>query len=94
MIQSDLRDVRRHCLSISQAPVFRFASPLDAVSFYRRLSQLEDELRLAAESTSRFAKLQRVVPHLFGKDVHVRFVYTCGDASGQNMSSVCLGSLV
>jgi NADP-dependent 3-hydroxy-3-methylglutaryl-CoA reductase len=73
---------------MSRAPVFRFASPLDAVIFYRLLPKLEDELRLTAESTSRFARLQRVVPHLFGKDVHVRFVYTCGDASGQNMSTI------
>jgi NADP-dependent 3-hydroxy-3-methylglutaryl-CoA reductase len=81
-----------HAIVLSEgmcrAPVFRFASPLDAVSFYRLLPKLEDELRLMAESTSRFAKLQRVVPHLFGRDVHVRFVYTCGDASGQNMSTI------
>jgi NADP-dependent 3-hydroxy-3-methylglutaryl-CoA reductase len=73
---------------MSRASVFRFASPLDAVFFYRLVPKLEEELRLTAESTSRFAKLQRVVPHLFGKDVHVRFVYTCGDASGQNMSTI------
>jgi hydroxymethylglutaryl-CoA reductase len=73
---------------MSRASVFRFASPLDAVFFYRLVPKLEEELRLTAESTSRFAKLQKVVPHLFGKDVHVRFVYTCGDASGQNMSTI------
>ncbi|THX10034.1 hydroxymethylglutaryl-CoA reductase [Aureobasidium pullulans] len=73
---------------MSRAPVFRFASPIDAVSFYRQVPGLEEELRCWAEDTSRFAKLEKVVPHLLGKDVHARFVYTCGDASGQNMSTI------
>ncbi|THX51206.1 hydroxymethylglutaryl-CoA reductase [Aureobasidium pullulans] len=73
---------------MSRAPVFRFASPVDAVSFYRQIPGLEEELRCWAEDTSRFAKLEKVVPHLLGKDVHAKFVYSCGDASGQNMSTI------
>ncbi|KAH0365987.1 hydroxymethylglutaryl-CoA reductase, partial [Aureobasidium melanogenum] len=73
---------------MSRAPVFRFSSPADAVSFYRLLPELEAQLKTWAESTSRFAKLKSVTPHLFGKDVHVRFLYSCGDASGQNMSTI------
>lgn len=73
---------------MSRAPVFRFISPKDAVSFYRLLPSLEEQLKSWAESTSRFAKLKSVTPHLFGKEVHVRFLYSCGDASGQNMTTI------
>jgi NADP-dependent 3-hydroxy-3-methylglutaryl-CoA reductase len=81
-----------HAVALSEgmarAPVFRFSNPADAVSFYRLLPELETQLRIWAESTSRFAKLKSVTPHLFGKDVHLRFFYSCGDASGQNMSTI------
>ncbi|KAG9606280.1 hydroxymethylglutaryl-CoA reductase, partial [Aureobasidium melanogenum] len=73
---------------MSRAPVFRFPSPEDAVSFYRLLPELEEQLKSWAESTSRFAKLKSLTPHLFGKEVHVRFLYSCGDASGQNMTTI------
>ncbi|KAG9606394.1 hydroxymethylglutaryl-CoA reductase, partial [Aureobasidium melanogenum] len=73
---------------MSRAPVFRFSSPKDAIFFYRLLPELDQQLKSWAESTSRLAKLKSVTPHLFGKKVHVRFLYRCGDASGQNMTTI------
>jgi NADP-dependent 3-hydroxy-3-methylglutaryl-CoA reductase len=73
---------------MSRAPVFRFANVHDALSFYRLVPSLKSEFEAAAEKSSRFAKLQKITPHIFGKEVHVKFSYACGDASGQNMTTI------
>jgi hydroxymethylglutaryl-CoA reductase len=39
-------------------------------------------------STNRYAQLIELVPHIIGTTVHVKFVYTCGDATGQNMITI------
>lgn len=73
---------------MSRAPVFRFDDVADSVAFYRLVPTFEDELRASAEATSRFAKLQTITPHILGKEVHMRFQYSCGDAAGQNMTTI------
>jgi len=73
---------------MSRAPAFRFSTVDDAVNFWRQLPAMEQELRASAEATSRFARLQKIVPHVIGKDVHVKFCFTTGDASGQNMTTI------
>ncbi|KAK2023010.1 hydroxymethylglutaryl-CoA reductase [Colletotrichum zoysiae] len=83
---------------MSRAPVFRFADVGDAVAFHAAVlagednagagSSLVDAWRRSAESTSRFARLVKVTPHVIGKTVHVKFTYTSGDAAGQNMTTI------
>lgn len=73
---------------MSRAPVFRFATISDALAFYKLVPSLESRFREIAEKSSRFARLVNVTPHLLGSTVHVRFTYTCGDASGQNMTTL------
>lgn len=79
--------VRAYAMSegMGRAPVFRFATVDDAVTFCERLPILEGQLREDAEKTSRFARLIGLTPHIIGTKVHVHFEYTCGDAAGQNM---------
>lgn len=60
----------------------------DAVAFYKRLPDLEPQLRKDAEATSRHARLIRITAHIIGKSAHVHFEYTCGDAAGQNMAAI------
>ena len=46
------------------------------------------------DSTSRFARLQKLGVTLVDKQVHVRFVATTGDAMGMNMLSKVLYHLL
>lgn len=73
---------------LSRAPLFRFKTVDQAVSFYQDLHLFENTFRVHAERTSRFARLIRLTPHLIGPNVHVKFDYHCGDAAGQNMVSI------
>ncbi|KAK1978096.1 hydroxymethylglutaryl-CoA reductase [Colletotrichum cereale] len=75
---------------ISRAPAFHFANVGDAVRFHSavRDGEFDDAWKASAESTSRFAKLLRLTPHVIGKNVHVKFFYTSGDAAGQNMTTI------
>jgi NADP-dependent 3-hydroxy-3-methylglutaryl-CoA reductase len=70
---------------MSRAPVFIFADTADAVEFAQLLPNFYKQFAKDAESTSRYARLQKLTPHIIGSNVHVHFSYTCGDAAGQNM---------
>jgi len=74
--------------AMSRSPVFRFNTVDDAVRFWKQIPALEPELRASAQTTSRYAKLISITPHIISKEVHVKFCYTCGDASGQNMTTI------
>lgn len=88
--RSAFAGVRVEVLSegMSRAPAFRFASVDNAVAFLKRVPMLEAQFTVDAEKTSRFAKLQSVKPSIIGKTVHLKFVYSCGDATGQNMTTL------
>jgi len=66
-------------------PAFSFGSVDEATAFARALPEAEDELRRAAEATTRHGKLLRVEPRVVGHDVLVSFVFSTGDASGMNL---------
>lgn len=67
------------------APVFCFDSVSDAYDFTRSLTRDFDEIRHAAESTTRHGKLLRLEGHPIGREVIVNFSYTTADAQGMNM---------
>ncbi|KAH8727422.1 putative hmg-CoA reductase [Phaeosphaeriaceae sp. PMI808] len=73
---------------MSRAPVFIFADTADAVTFAELLPSLYEQFARDAESTSRYARLQKLTPHIIGSNVHVHFSYSCGDAAGQNMVTI------
>lgn len=82
--------VRFHVLDegMSRAPVFFFSSPEEAVIFAKHLPGLLRRFADDAEETSRYARLQKLTPHIIGCNVHVKFDYSCGDAVGQNMVTI------
>ena len=47
------------------------------------------EIRRETQKYSNYANLQAIEPHIFGKNVHVHFVFETGDAAGQNMTTTC-----
>ncbi|KAF3909625.1 hypothetical protein AA313_de0207002 [Arthrobotrys entomopaga] len=73
---------------MSRAPVFRFRTVDDAVEFHRQIPKDLEQLQRSAHSTSRFVQLVNIQPNVIGTDVHVKFIYTSGDAAGQNMTTI------
>lgn len=73
---------------MTRAPVFFFNSPFEAITFADHVPALQDQFARDAESTSRFARLQALTPHIIGSNVHLHFSYFTGDATGQNMVTI------
>lgn len=73
---------------MGRAPVFLFDTPADAIVFADRVPALRDQFARDAESTSRFARLQTLTPHIVGSSVHLHFSYSTGEATGQNMVTI------
>lgn len=67
------------------APVFLFDDVHEASQFARSLPDEFDAIRIAAESTTRHGKLQRLKCQQVGREVMVNFCYSTGDAHGMNM---------
>lgn len=69
-------------------PIFFFSNPDEAVLFAAHVPQLQSQFAVDTESMSRYARLQKLTPHVIGSNVHVKFDYACGDAVGQNMVTI------
>jgi NADP-dependent 3-hydroxy-3-methylglutaryl-CoA reductase len=73
---------------MSRAPVFFFSTPAKAITFAENVPVFLKQFATDAERTSRYARLQKLTPHVVGSNVHVKFDYLCGDAVGQNMVTI------
>ncbi len=72
-----------------RAPLFILNSIADAAIFETWIKSNFNEIKTVAERYSNHAKLIFISTHAVNLNVHVRFVYTTGDASGQNMTTTC-----
>jgi hydroxymethylglutaryl-CoA reductase (NADPH) len=70
---------------MQRAPVFVFADARRARDFAGWVAERADEIRAAAEATSKVARLRRVDPYLANHMAFLRFNFETGDAAGQNM---------
>jgi hydroxymethylglutaryl-CoA reductase (NADPH) len=73
---------------MARAPLFRLPSLVDAVEFVEWVTQHFDELKKAAESTTRHGRLKDVQPFIVGNYVWLRLVFSTGDAMGMNMATI------
>ena len=71
---------------MQRAPAFLFASAREARAFRDWLDEHFDEIKTAAESTTRSGKLQDVEKYSASRILYTRFNYTTGDAAGQNLT--------
>src|SRR3989442_1026194 len=71
---------------IPRAPVFIFPSAREARDFRDWLGEHFDEIKAAAETTTRSGKLQEIETYSAARMLYTRFNYTTGDAAGQNMT--------
>lgn len=71
---------------MQRAPAFIFEHALQAREFGRWVDEHLDEIRKAAEATTRSGKLTYIGQHQIGNLRYLRVNYTTGDAAGQNMT--------
>lgn len=74
---------------MTRAPVVQFPDIVRACEAMSWIEQPQNfqELKNSFDETSRFARLTRIHPRIAGRDLHLRFVATTGDAMGMNMLS-------
>jgi len=71
---------------MQRAPAFLFASAREAREFGEWLRENFDDVKKAAETTTKSGKLQDIEQYTAGRMVYTRFNYTTGDAAGQNLT--------
>ncbi len=71
---------------MQRAPAFLFPSAREARSFGRWLEEHFEEIKQAAEATTRSGKLQDIEQYSASRILFTRFNYTTGDAAGQNLT--------
>jgi hydroxymethylglutaryl-CoA reductase (NADPH) len=71
---------------MQRAPAFVFPSAREAAAFGSWLEDHFDEIREAAEATTRSGRLQDIEQYSASRILFTRFNYTTGDAAGQNLT--------
>lgn len=74
---------------MSRAPLFIFERETEAELFRAFVERNFEGIKHKAESYSNHATLIELNSVVVDSAVHVRFIYTTGDASGQNMTTTC-----
>ena len=79
---------------MTRGPVIHFPTAIRAVEAMQWLQKENNFIKMkeAFDSTSRFARLQRIHPRIAGRYLYLRFVATTGDAMGMNMLSIATES--
>ncbi len=74
---------------VQRTPVWKFESLVEVGAFmFWTLQQLE-KFREVVAAHSRYAHLEEVKINMEGNQVLTVFEYTCGEAAGQNMATIC-----
>jgi hydroxymethylglutaryl-CoA reductase (NADPH) len=71
---------------MQRAPAFMFSSAREARGFGEWMDEHFDEIKAAAEATTRSGQLQEIERYSAGRILYTRFNYTTGDAAGQNLT--------
>lgn len=74
--------------SVPRTPVFAFDKVSDMFDFGLWVRKNHDRLKAEAESTTGHGKLVAIDQYPVGTNLILRFSYSCGDASGQNMTTI------
>ena len=70
---------------LSRAPIFRFQEIEQALNFMEQVDKHYDEIKAAAESTTKHGKLLRIDKIPIHNRVILDFIYHTAEAAGQNM---------
>lgn len=72
-----------------RAPTFAFASLDESLAFNNWIELKYDKIKSLTKEQSNHAELIEIKKVVVGKVVHLKFIYSTCDASGQNMTSSC-----
>ncbi len=72
-----------------RAPMFLLENLKSALSFKNWIEKKFFDIKKIAENYSNHAQLIEIQSFIIGKTVHSKFIFTTGDASGQNMTTTC-----
>jgi hydroxymethylglutaryl-CoA reductase (NADPH) len=72
--------------AMQRAPSFIFESAREARAFSGWLTEHFDEVKEAAETTTKSGKLRNIEQYSASRILYTRFNYTTGDAAGQNLT--------
>lgn len=72
-----------------RAPLFLFDNEADAAAFVVFTQSIFEEIKAITKKYSNHAQLLEIKIIQQKKDVHLKFIYSTGDASGQNMTTTC-----
>jgi len=70
---------------MQRAPVFVFENARQARDFGEWVDEHFDDIKAAAETTTRSGKLRNIEKYAAARMLYLRFNFTTGDAAGQNM---------
>jgi hydroxymethylglutaryl-CoA reductase (NADPH) len=73
---------------VSRAPGFAFGTLGEAAHFAAWAASTVDRFRAVADATTRYGRLLDMGLEVEGNHVYLEFVFTTGDASGQNMVTI------
>jgi hydroxymethylglutaryl-CoA reductase (NADPH) len=73
---------------VSRSPALLFANLGDLTRFLTWLLAHENDVRSAAEATTRFGKLTNLQVNVEGNNLYILMTYATGDAAGQNMATI------
>ncbi len=79
---------------VSRAPGFALASLEEVGSFLSWVLRSQDEIRRAAEGTTRHGRLTNLQITVEGNHVYLVFTFSTGDAAGQNMTTIATDAAV
>ncbi|KAL0476660.1 HMG-CoA reductase [Acrasis kona] len=79
---------------VNRDPCFQFEDMIQVGKFLAWSASQFKEYKTAAEKTTRFGKLIDIKYVCEGNDVHIKFVYVTGDASGQNITTIATEAIV
>src|SRR4051812_48944292 len=71
---------------MQRAPAFLFASAREARDFRDWLLEHFEDVKAAAETTTKSGELKDIETYTAGRMIYTRFNYTTGDAAGQNLT--------
>jgi hydroxymethylglutaryl-CoA reductase (NADPH) len=72
--------------AMQRAPAFVFDSARESRAFGRWLEENFDQIKAAAETTTKSGRLRDIEQYSASRILYTRFNYTTGDAAGQNLS--------
>ena len=72
-----------------RAPMFTFNSIHEALEFERWIHENFEAIKKVAQNYSNHANLLEIKSRVIGKITHLKFIFSTGDASGQNMTTTC-----